>query len=87
MTHPHDLTCRELADFIAGYLDRTLPPATAQEFERHLSICPSCVHYLDSYKRAVALGRDAMQPLEAPAAAIAPKAILEAIRAAKNATR
>ncbi|MBX3407168.1 MAG: zf-HC2 domain-containing protein [Phycisphaeraceae bacterium] len=52
------ITCREAIDFIMAYLDNELPLEQRHEFERHLSVCPSCVNYLDSYQRTVTLGRE-----------------------------
>jgi anti-sigma factor RsiW len=34
--------CRRTADRLAGYADRSLPPAEHVEVERHLSACPPC---------------------------------------------
>ena len=37
------ITCQEIIDFIAGYRDNQLTTNQRAEFERHLSVCPSCV--------------------------------------------
>ena len=34
--------CRRTADRLAGYTDRSLPPAEQADVERHLSACPPC---------------------------------------------
>jgi anti-sigma factor RsiW len=49
------ITCRELIDFIAGYVDGDLDPAARADFERHLGVCPSCRAYLDSYRKTMAM--------------------------------
>jgi anti-sigma factor RsiW len=54
------ITCEEVITFLLEYLAQDLPPEESIEFERHLSICPSCVAYLKSYKETVRLGRDAL---------------------------
>ena len=54
------ITCEEVITFLIDYLAQSLPPEESTEFERHLSICPSCVAYLKSYKETVRLSRDAM---------------------------
>src|SRR5438876_7946111 len=46
MTQEPYITCRELIEFLHLYLDGELPPERVVEFERHLSVCDSCVHYL-----------------------------------------
>ena len=46
------LTCREvILNHLDGYLDGTLDPKTVADFEGHLGRCPSCVAYLNTYRR------------------------------------
>ena len=54
------ITCRELIGFLMDYLDGALPDGQRREFEAHLSICPACVRYMDTYEQAVRLGKDAL---------------------------
>jgi anti-sigma factor RsiW len=54
------VTCEEVITFLLEYLTRELTPDEEREFERHLSICPSCVAYLKTYKASIDLGRDAL---------------------------
>ena len=49
------ITCNELITFLGDYIAGELPPPRRTEFERHLSVCPSCVHYLDSYRETIRL--------------------------------
>lgn len=72
------MTCREVIDFLMEYLTLELPAPQAEEFERHLSACPSCVAYLQSYEQTIQLGRDvaAAEPEEVPEDLVA--AILKA---------
>ncbi len=80
----HDyITCRELIDFIADYLDNELPGPMRREFERHLKVCPSCVAYLESYRQTVRLGRFVLAPSDEPADALVPEGLLAAIRKAR----
>ena len=37
-----------------------LPPARNHEFERHLSVCPSCVQYIATYQETILMARLAM---------------------------
>ncbi len=37
-----------------AFLDGELPPEERAVFEEHLSLCPPCVQYLDSYKKTIA---------------------------------
>ncbi len=82
MTKPAYITCKELIEFLANYIDGTLAAPARHEFERHLGVCPSCVAYLDSYKKTIALGRAAMAPTD-DAAAI-PDRLAQAIRNARK---
>jgi anti-sigma factor RsiW len=52
------LTCREIIlEHLDDYLDGTLSPEVVEEFERHLSVCPPCVAYLNTYRRTRELTR------------------------------
>lgn len=53
------LTCRELIEFIAAYLDDELSSRERERFERHLEVCPACVDYLASYRETVRASREA----------------------------
>ncbi len=78
------ITCRELADVIAAYLDGELPPTSVAAFEEHLAVCPSCVDYIDTYRETIKLGRGAFADLDAPAPADVPKDLVAAVLAAKR---
>lgn len=54
-----ELTCREMADFLADYLDGGLNQETRGLFEEHLAECPDCVRYLRGYAETIRLARDA----------------------------
>lgn len=49
MTRPL-ITCRELIEFIAGYVDGELDDVSRGDFEKHLARCPSCRAYLETYQ-------------------------------------
>jgi len=59
------LTCEELIDFIAAYLDEELPETTRRRFDEHLSLCQACVDYLDSYRETMRATRVAYAEPEA----------------------
>lgn len=84
MTRNDYITCRELIDFIADYLDGVLPAEHRHEFDRHLTVCPPCVAYLDGYKKTIALGKAALKPSDEPAAGQVPEGLLRAIKAARE---
>jgi len=72
------LTCRELLDFIAEYLDGELAAEARADFERHLSLCPACVDYLAGYRETIRLGKQACEP-EAELPADVPQELVAAI--------
>lgn len=77
------MTCQDVVlQFLMDYLERELPPELEREFERHLAACPSCVNYLESYRRSAALGREALE--EADEAPI-PEELVQAILSLKGA--
>lgn len=80
LTRPY-ITCQQLIEFISQYRDHELASQERSEFERHLSVCPSCVAYLKTYEQTVLLAKasaDDPVPDEIPEPLL--KAILEARR-------
>jgi len=51
------ITCEEVINFLADYLDRELTAAKNAEFERHLSVCDSCVAYIATYEETIRMAR------------------------------
>lgn len=74
------VTCEEVIGFLHDYLAGELGAERAHEFERHLSICDSCVAYLDSYRATMTLAKASA----AEAAADLPPDLLRAILAARR---
>jgi anti-sigma factor RsiW len=81
------ITCKELVDFLGEYVEGALSAAQLAEFHRHLAVCPSCIHYVESYKTTRLLGKaafcDASRPDE-PAPADVPEDLIRAILAARK---
>jgi anti-sigma factor RsiW len=78
------ITCREVIEFLYLYLEGELPSDRVVEFERHLSVCDSCVRYLATYKETVALGKAACVELDAPVGAEVPGDLVAAILVARR---
>ena len=75
------MTCQQLIDFIASYLDNELPEDEQAAFDRHLAACPSCVNYLKTYKRTVLLAKAAANE---PVPDEVPESLVLAILAAQG---
>jgi anti-sigma factor RsiW len=78
-----NVTCRELADFIADYLAGELPPASNATFEHHLDLCTNCRRYLTSYEETVKLGKRAFDDEDALVPPEVPEQLVQAILAAR----
>jgi anti-sigma factor RsiW len=84
-TLPMMLTCRELEDFVADYIDGVLPKQQRRTFELHIRLCPDCRRYLDAYKRTIALvGQTAFHELAEPVPEPVPEELVKAILAARR---
>ena len=59
------MTCRDVIDVLADYLEQALTPEIAADLERHLAGCEPCRAYLATYRRTRALGAQATR-LEMP---------------------
>lgn len=79
------MTCRELIEFLMDYTDGKLPPEARAEFEHHLSLCASCVAYLDTYRTTVGLARQSLGcDADQPVPPSVPKGLVNAILEARR---
>ena len=76
--------CNEFVMFLDEYLEGTLPPEQVAEFNNHLSGCPPCVTYMQTYVETVRLGRTALQRTDDPVPAEVPEKLVLAIVAARG---
>jgi anti-sigma factor RsiW len=77
------MTCREFVEFLMAYLDAELPKDERTVFEEHMSDCPACLDYLDSYRETVALGQQVCWDPEGPVPEEVPEELVRAIVAAR----
>ena len=77
-----ELTCREIADFLADYLDGSLALAERHVVDKHLADCPECAAYLRSYTETIRLARQSREDDALPAAV--PDELVRAILAARH---
>jgi len=77
-----DLTCREMTDFLADYLDGNLALVERRRFDKHLAGCPECIAYLRSYAETIRLARQTREDDALPASI--PDELVRAILAARH---
>ena len=77
------MTCRELVEFLADYLDGDLPAEVRRVFEAHLAECPECATYLRGYADAIRLARACAETDDAVPAEV-PERLVQAIVAARR---
>jgi anti-sigma factor RsiW len=59
------MTCQELIDVLAEYLEQSLPEEVAEALERHLADCAPCGAYLATYRKTRSVSAEA-QRIEMP---------------------
>ncbi len=74
------MTCRELVDFLADYVDGNLPADVRVHFDRHLKACPPCIAFLNTYNSGTKLLQAAFQD----ECCQVPEGLVEAILAARK---
>ena len=80
------MTCREFVDFLWAYLSGEVTDLQREEFEFHVSGCPSCVAYMKSYQATVELGKRAFDASDEPVPEEVPEELVQAILAARKGT-
>ena len=81
------MTCKQLADILDEYLAGDMPAEQRARLEEHLAVCPDCRHYLDSYRRTIALGKAAFAAPDDPVPDSVPEKLLAAIKSARPPAR
>lgn len=81
MTATDDLTCRELVELVAAYLEGALPAAERRRFEAHLAGCSACRTYVEQLRRTIGALRTLSEVTIPPDTQ---KALLDAFRAWKR---
>ncbi len=54
------MTCKELCEFIADYIEGELPEAQRLSFKSHIDLCTSCRDYMENYLHTIRAERAAM---------------------------
>lgn len=74
-----DVTCQQVIDFLLLYVDGSVSPRDKAAFEDHLAQCPSCVAYLDGYRKMIAMSRASADDAPVQAGEDLPSQILRAV--------
>lgn len=77
------ITCRELIEFLDGYLAGELPSAERTAFDEHLQVCPDCVAYMNGYEASIELSKAALRDDDAVPTDV-PDKLIKAILAARE---
>jgi len=59
--------CQKVNDFLADYVEGTLPEKTVKQFEEHIGSCACCGTYFDQYRNTIDLikeGKEVKIPAE-----------------------
>ena len=59
------ISCSQMVDYCMDYLAGSLPAEERQSFDGHLSYCPECVKFFETYKKTPEISREALS-LEMP---------------------
>lgn len=78
------MTCRELIEFLADYLEGELPADQRGLFDHHLAICPDCVVYLRTYRESIKLCKSAHTVEAERIYTSAPQELIDAILASQR---
>ena len=78
------VTCREFVEFLDDYLAGRLPAVQVEEFNAHLSACPLCVTYMQTYRDTSALVKAALASEGDQVPDSVPEGLVAAIVAARR---
>ena len=77
------ITCRELIEFLDGYLADELSGEQRVAFDAHLEVCPDCVAYMAGYEATIDMSKAALRD-SASVPADVPESLVKAILAART---
>jgi anti-sigma factor RsiW len=55
------INCQQLIEFCLDYVEGALPVDEQERFRRHLSRCPDCVVFFETYQRTPEVSREALK--------------------------
>jgi anti-sigma factor RsiW len=54
------ISCKQMVDYCMDYLSGSLPTEERESFHGHLTYCPECVKFFETYKKTPEVSRDAL---------------------------
>ena len=54
------ISCQNVVDFCADYLEGMMPEEEQGRFKRHLEVCGDCVSFFETYRRTTEVSRQAL---------------------------
>ena len=48
-------TCKDVNQLLMDYLENRLPEDVRKAVDYHLSLCPNCIKYINTYKKTIEL--------------------------------
>jgi anti-sigma factor RsiW len=73
------ISCQQLIEFCLDYVEGALPDDEQMRFRRHLSQCPDCVTFFETYRRTPEVSREAEASRDAMKAQM-PESVRESVR-------
>ncbi|MFO0946385.1 MAG: zf-HC2 domain-containing protein [Planctomycetota bacterium] len=73
------MNCREALEFLAAYVADELEAGVRATFEKHLAVCPDCVHYLANYRATISAVSQSCRNPHMPADHELPEDLVRAI--------
>ena len=58
--------CKKVTNFLADYVEGTLPEKTKKQFEQHIGMCDCCGSFFDQYRTTIDLMKEGSE-VEIPA--------------------
>jgi hypothetical protein len=55
------ITCQQLIEFCLDYIEGALPQDEQVRFKHHLSRCPHCVTFFETYEKTPKVSREALE--------------------------
>jgi anti-sigma factor RsiW len=77
------MNCRQFTEFIVEYVEGDLTGEARAAFEGHISRCPTCVRYIETYRETIVLGKQAFQGTDAVVFEPIPEELVRAILASR----